>query len=183
MVPEAKVEGGVPQTQGWFVVNAEESRWLYNELGWYAGFEGRDEAAFDELGLNLNVLHPGMPMAMYHEEPGQEAFLVLRGECLLIVEGEERPLKTWDFFHCPPLTKHVILGAGDAPALGARSRRPQGTGDLSRGSNRGPSRCGCRAGSRVARRSLRGVLEAQRGAAAGALVRDQGQRLDDRAAI
>jgi uncharacterized cupin superfamily protein len=117
VVPEAKIEGGVPQTQGWFVVNAQESRWLYNELGWYAGFEGKDEAAFGELGINLNVLHPGMPMAMYHEEPGQEAFLVLRGECLLIVEGEERPLKPWDFFHCPPLTKHVILGAGDSPAL------------------------------------------------------------------
>jgi uncharacterized cupin superfamily protein len=117
VVPEAKVEGGVPQTQGWFVVNAQDTRWLYNELGWYAGFEGRDKAAFDELGINLNVLHPGMPMAMYHEEPGQEAFLVLRGECLLIIEGEERPLKAWDFVHCPPLTKHVILGAGDAPAL------------------------------------------------------------------
>jgi uncharacterized cupin superfamily protein len=117
VVPEAKVEGGVPQTQGWFVVNAQDTRWLYNELGWYAGFEGRDKAAFDELGINLNVLHPGVPMAMYHEEPGQEAFLVLRGECLLIIEGEERPLKAWDFVHCPPLTKHVILGAGDAPAL------------------------------------------------------------------
>ena len=56
-------------------------------------------------------------MAMYHEEPGQEDSLVLRGECLLIVEGEERPLKAWDFVHCPPRTKHVILGAGDEPAL------------------------------------------------------------------
>jgi uncharacterized cupin superfamily protein len=56
-------------------------------------------------------------MAMYHEEPGQEDFLVLRGECLLIVEGEERPLKQWDFVHCPPRTKHVIVGAGHAPAL------------------------------------------------------------------
>ena len=117
MVPEAKLEEGVPQTEGWFVVNAREARWLYNEMGWYSGFEGQGEAAFDQLGINLNVLHPGMPMAMYHEEPGQEAFLVLRGECLLIVEGEERPLKAWDFVHCPPLTKHVILGAGDAPAL------------------------------------------------------------------
>lgn len=117
MVPEAKLEGGVPQTQGWFVVNAQETRWQYNEMGWYSGFEGKDEAGFEELGINLNVLHPGSPMAMYHEEPGQEAFLVLRGECLLIVEGQERPLKAWDFFHCPPLTQHVILGAGDEPAL------------------------------------------------------------------
>jgi hypothetical protein len=56
-------------------------------------------------------------MAMYHEEPGQEDFLVLRGECLLIVEGEERPLAPWDFAHCPPRTKHVIVGAGTEPAL------------------------------------------------------------------
>lgn len=117
MVPEAKLEGGVPQTPGWFVVSAQETRWLYNEMGWYDGFEGKGEAAFQELGINLNVLHPGLPMAMYHEEPGQEAFLVLRGECLLIVEGQERPLKAWDFFYCPPMTKHVILGAGDGPAL------------------------------------------------------------------
>ena len=63
------------------------------------------------------MLSPGKPMAMYHEEPGQESFLVLRGECLLIVEGEERPLRAWDFFHCPSHTKHVIVGTGDEPAL------------------------------------------------------------------
>jgi uncharacterized cupin superfamily protein len=124
VVPEAKLEEGVPQAQGWFVVNAREARWLYNEMGWYIGFEGKGEAAFDQLGINLNVLHPGMPMAMYHEEPGQEAFLVLRGECLLIVEGEERPLKAWDFVHCPAWTEHVLVGAGSGPcvvvAVGAR---------------------------------------------------------------
>ena len=117
VVSEAKLANGVPQSAGWFVVNARDGRWLHNELGDYCGFEGKDEAAFEQLGINLNVLPPGMPMAMYHEEPGQEDFLVLRGECLLIVEGEERPLKAWDFVHCPPRTKHVILGAGDEPAL------------------------------------------------------------------
>lgn len=117
MVPEAELDGGVPKTAGWFVVNAREARWLHNEMGAYCGFEGKDDAGFPELGINLNVLQPGVPMAMYHEEPGQEAFLVLRGECLLIVEGQERPLRTWDFVHCPPTTKHVILGAGEGPAL------------------------------------------------------------------
>jgi uncharacterized cupin superfamily protein len=117
VVPEAKVVDGVPQSAGWFVVNARDARWLHNELGGYCGFEGRDDAAFADLGFNLNVLPPGMPMAMYHEEPGQEGFLVLRGECILMVEGQERPLRAWDFFHCPPRTKHVILGAGDEPAL------------------------------------------------------------------
>jgi uncharacterized cupin superfamily protein len=117
MVPEAKLENGVPQSEGWFVVNARDSRWLHNELGAYCSFEGKGEAAFEQLGINLNVVPPGMPMAMYHEEPGQEAFLVLRGECLLVVESQERPLKAWDFVHCPPRTKHVIVGAGEAPAL------------------------------------------------------------------
>jgi uncharacterized cupin superfamily protein len=117
MVPEAKLERGVPQDKGWFVVNALDSRWWHNELGAYCGFEGKGEAAFDQVGININVLPPGMPMAMYHEEPGQEDFLVLKGECLLIVEGKKRPLKAWDFVHCPPLTKHVIVGAGDGPSL------------------------------------------------------------------
>jgi uncharacterized cupin superfamily protein len=117
MVPEAKLENGVPQGEGWFVVNAHDSRWLHNELGAYCPFEGKDDAAFDQVGINLNVLPPGMPMAMYHEEPGQEDFLVLRGECLLIVEGQERRLKAWDFIHCPPRTKHVIVGAGESPAV------------------------------------------------------------------
>jgi len=120
VVPEAKLENGVPQSAGWFVVNARESRWLRNGLGpgdAYCGFEGEDKAPFDELGINLIVLPPDTPMAMYHEEPGQEDFLVLRGECLLIVEGVERPLGPWDFFHCPPRTKHVIVGAGTEPAL------------------------------------------------------------------
>ncbi len=124
VVPEAKLENGVPQGKGWFVVNARDSRWSHNELGAYCGFEGQDDAAFDQLGVNLNVLPPGKPMAMYHEEPGQEDFLVLHGECVLIVEGEERPLRQWDFVHCPPQTKHVIVGSGTEPtivlAVGAR---------------------------------------------------------------
>ncbi|MDX6369439.1 MAG: hypothetical protein QOG93_941 [Gaiellaceae bacterium] len=118
MIPEAKLEGGVPQSAGWFVVNARETQWWHNELGAYCGFEGKDDdAVFEQLGINLNVLPAGMPMAMYHEEAGQENFLVLRGECLLIVEGEERPLRAWDFVHCPPETKHVIVGASVEPAF------------------------------------------------------------------
>lgn len=129
MVREARLEGGVPQDEGWFVVNARDARWQHNELGAYCNFEGRreDGAGFAELGINLNVLPPGKPMAMYHEEPGQENFLVLRGEGLLIVEGQERALRAWDFVHCPPRTKHVIVGAGPEGALvlavGARKGR------------------------------------------------------------
>jgi uncharacterized cupin superfamily protein len=126
VIPEARLEDGVPQTRGWFVVNARDAGWSHNELGAYCSFEGR-EARFAELGINLNVLPPGRPMAMYHEEEGEEAFLVLRGECLLVVEGQERPLRQWDFVFCPPWTKHVIVGAGNEPALvlaaGARGKR------------------------------------------------------------
>jgi uncharacterized cupin superfamily protein len=100
----------------WFVVNARDARWVWNEMGGYCNFEDGD-VRFEQVGINLNALHPGVPMAMYHEEPGQEDFLVLKGEALLIVEGQERPLKAWDFVHCPPHTKHVILGADDGPSL------------------------------------------------------------------
>jgi uncharacterized cupin superfamily protein len=71
------------------------------------------------------VLGPGEPMSMYHWEADQEDFLLLSGEALLIVEGEERLLQAWDFVHCPAGTKHTIVGAGDAPcvvvAVGARA--------------------------------------------------------------
>jgi uncharacterized cupin superfamily protein len=117
VVPEAKLESGVPQSAGWFVVNARDARWSHNELGAYCPFEGDEGGRFEQLGINLNVLPPGEPMAMYHEEPGQEDFLVLSGECVLIVEGQERRLQKWDFVHCPPRTKHVIVGAGGGPAL------------------------------------------------------------------
>ncbi len=100
----------------WFVRNAREARWLANELGSFCNFED-DDARFPELGVNLNVVEPGRPMCLYHREPHQEGFLVLRGECLLIVEGEDVPLRQWDYFHCPPDVAHVIVGAGDTPSL------------------------------------------------------------------
>jgi len=114
---EARLEDGVPQTAGWFVVNARDTRWLHDDLRSRARFGGEGEAHFDDLGFSLNLVEPGCPMALYHHEAGQEDFLVLRGECLLIVEGEERPLRAFDFVHCPPRTPHTIVGAGDAPAL------------------------------------------------------------------
>lgn len=100
----------------WFVVNARETGWMDTTMGKYCSFED-DWERFRQMGFNLNVLAPGEPMAMYHREAGQEAFLVLDGECTLIVEGEERPLRRWDFFHCPPNVAHTIVGAGELPAL------------------------------------------------------------------
>ena len=129
MVPESQLErtehGLVPNGEGWFVLNAREARWRASEgRGAYCTFEGEPE--FSQLGIHLVSLAPGEPIAMYHWEADQEDFLVLSGEALLIVEGEERALAQWDFVHCPAGTKHVIVGAGDTPclvlAVGARDR-------------------------------------------------------------
>ena len=133
MVPESPLEstkfGLRPGGQGWFIVNARDMRWRdTGGLGAFCDFEGKRR--FRGLGINLNVLQPGQPMGMYHRENAQEDFLVLAGECLLIVDGLERELKTWDFFHSPPQTEHIIVGAGDGPAVvlavGARGRRRKG---------------------------------------------------------
>ena len=93
------------------------------------------EGYFSQLGISLRLLRPVEPMAMYHWETDQEDFLVLPGDALLVVEGEERPLRQWDFVHCPAGTQHVIVGAGDGPwivfGVGAREhhtvRLPDGT--------------------------------------------------------
>ncbi len=116
-VPEAPLEptpnGLVPEGEGWFVLNAQGARWWHREgRGAYCGFE-RGEPYWAELGFALYVLAPGEPMSMYHRENAQEDFLLLSGECLLIVEEEERPLNAWDFAHCPAGTNHTIVGAGD----------------------------------------------------------------------
>jgi uncharacterized cupin superfamily protein len=127
--PEPTEHGLVPKEEGWFVLNVREARWRYAEgRGAYCDLEG--DLDFPQLGIGLFVLGPDEPMAMYHWETDQEDFLVLAGDALLIVEGEERPLRQWDFVHCPPETKHVIVGAGDAPcvvlAVGARGVRSRG---------------------------------------------------------
>jgi len=96
----------------WFVANVRELRWQENELGATCEFDKHRER-FGEFGINLTVLQPGQAMTMYHREGYQEGFLVLRGECLLLVEDHEIPLKQWDYFHCPRDVPHAILGAGD----------------------------------------------------------------------
>jgi len=111
-----KEAGLVPEGEGWFVVNAREARWWRHEaFGAATTFENEEDAPFKEFGINIQILAPGEPNCMYHAENGQEDFLVLSGEGLLVIDGEERPLKQWDFVHCPPWTRHVFVGAGDGP--------------------------------------------------------------------
>ena len=109
----------------WFVRNVREMQW------WDRGPRGfvtqlvEDDKA--QVGVNLFVLGPGEPMAMYHWEADQEGFLVLSGEALLIVEDEEHPLRQWDYFHKPARVSHTIVGAGSGPsailAIGAREHQ------------------------------------------------------------
>jgi uncharacterized cupin superfamily protein len=133
MVPESKLEktehGLVPKGEGWFVLGMGDAVWRHVDGRGAVcvvldDFEG--ERQVEQLGVNAFVLGPGEPMAMYHWEADQEDFLVVSGEAVLIIEGEERQLRAWDFVHCPPNTKHVIVGAGSSPclviAVGARER-------------------------------------------------------------
>jgi uncharacterized cupin superfamily protein len=125
---EQRESGLGPATEGWFVLNVADAAWWARDgLGSTCAFE-TPEVPFPSFGLNLRVLAPGEPASRYHREAAQEDFLVLHGECVLLIEGEERRLRAWDFVHCPPETEHVFVGAGDGPCVvlmvGSRPARP-----------------------------------------------------------
>jgi quercetin dioxygenase-like cupin family protein len=129
---EARLEdvgsGLAPVTSGWFVVNARDAAWVTNEgFGARCLFEADVPALrerpdleaqrFSQLGIKLAVIEPGKPTGLYHADSAQEDFLVLRGECVARIEGEERRMRQWDFLHCAPGTHHGFVGAGDGPCL------------------------------------------------------------------
>jgi uncharacterized cupin superfamily protein len=147
MVEEARLEeldsGRAPVSDGWFVVNVRDAAWLTNEaFGARCVFEGDRPVLrrrpdlpvhkFADVGFTLQVIRPGQPSTMYHAETNQEDFLVLAGECLLLVEGEERRLRTWDFVHCPGGPDHIFVGAGTGPCVlfmvGSREGWPENEG-------------------------------------------------------
>jgi uncharacterized cupin superfamily protein len=108
--------GLVPEGAGWYVVNAREAPWHSTQgaLATFCHFEG--DVGFTQLGINISVVPPGRPMCMYHYEVEQEDFLVLAGDGVVVVEGQERSIRAWDFFHCPANTNHVVV-AGDEPMV------------------------------------------------------------------
>lgn len=121
-VNEARLEdagsGLAPVTEGWFVVNMRDAEWFSSKTRgsacWFANEYGERPIEFPQFGINVTVLEPGQS-SVYHAEANQEAFLVLAGECRLLVEGQERLLRPWDFFHSPAWTEHAFVGAGDRP--------------------------------------------------------------------
>jgi quercetin dioxygenase-like cupin family protein len=129
MPDEAKLErtetGLVPAGDGWFVVNLADIGWeRVDRGGTWCSFEA-PSARSPLLGIGVHVLWPGETPGFYHAESNQEGFLVLSGECIAIVEGEERRMGPWDYLHCPPGTAHITIGAGDGPCalvmVGTRS--------------------------------------------------------------
>jgi uncharacterized cupin superfamily protein len=136
-VLRAQLEGAgsglAPVTEGWFVVNVRDAEWWFSERRCArCAFEseyGDPPVEFAQFGINVTVLEPGQT-GLYHAESNQESFLVLSGECTLLVEGEERRLRLWDFFHSAPWTEHAFVGAGKGPCVilmvGSRSG-PGGT--------------------------------------------------------
>ncbi len=97
------------------VVNLADARALsHSRRATILDFEPEEEP-WPDTGVNVQIMQPGQPNCRYHSEPVQEDFLVLRGECIAILDGEERHLRQWDLLHCPAGVEHVFVGVGDGP--------------------------------------------------------------------
>ena len=120
-MPEARLEdsgsGLAPASDGWFIVNVREAEWWVSETFGSGTVFQSESVDFPQLGINISVLEPGTPKSLYHSEGVQEDFLVLSGECALLIDGEERHLDAWDFVHAPAGTEHVFVGAGEEPCV------------------------------------------------------------------
>jgi uncharacterized cupin superfamily protein len=132
VIPEARLErvasGLAPVTPGWFVVNAADAAWVNNDCwGGVCIFESDDyvlrgrpdltEYVKPNAGFTIRVVPAGQPSGLYHAESVDENFLILMGECMLIIEDRERQLRTWDFVHCPPMTAHTFVASEAGPCV------------------------------------------------------------------
>ncbi|MEA2126301.1 MAG: hypothetical protein QOI80_3083 [Solirubrobacteraceae bacterium] len=98
-----------------FIINTADAQALsHSRRATIIQFES-ERRSWPDIGVNIQIMEPGQPNCRYHSEPVQEDFLVLHGECIVIIDGEERPMAQWDFLHCPAGVPHVFVGAGDGP--------------------------------------------------------------------
>jgi quercetin dioxygenase-like cupin family protein len=122
-VHEARIdetgEGRLPAGEGWFILNLGEMAWeTVPGFGVWRGFDWPGAPGEGPgVGVHIHVLQPGETNGYYHAEAAQEGFIVLSGECLAVVEGQERPMRQWDYLHSPPGTAHITVGAGDGPCV------------------------------------------------------------------
>jgi uncharacterized cupin superfamily protein len=119
--------GLIPKGEGWFIVNSAEAAGLHTDTyGEGVRFEGSER--FPGFGINIRLLQPGQPASVYHREDVAEAFVVLSGECVAVIEDEERTMRKGDFLYTPPGTAHVIVGSGAGPStvLMAGAREAEG---------------------------------------------------------
>ena len=126
---EESEAGAVPADDGWFILSLADIAWeSVPGGGTWCSFESRASRS-PLLGIGVHILPPGEAPGFYHAESNQEGFLVLSGECIAIVEGQERRMKQWDYLHCPPGTPHITIGAGDGPCaiLMVGTRSPDST--------------------------------------------------------
>lgn len=116
---EARIDktevGLVPADEGWFILNLSEIAWETAQGGGTWCVLEAEAAPSPRLGIGVHVLAPGETPGFYHAESEQEGFLVLSGECIAVVEGQERRMRQWDYLHCPPGTEHITIGAGEEP--------------------------------------------------------------------
>jgi quercetin dioxygenase-like cupin family protein len=109
-------EGQMPARDGWFILNLGEMAWEGAAgFGVWCDFDDPETDPSQRVGVHVHVLQPGEANGYYHAEEAQEGFLVLSGECIAVVEGEERRMRQWDYLHSPPGTEHITVGAGDEP--------------------------------------------------------------------
>jgi uncharacterized cupin superfamily protein len=121
-----KTDAGLqPVSDGWFVVNVADTLGETRQQGSVTASFETEQISFPHFGMNVCVLEDGVPNCLYHRESHQEAFLVLDGEPRLLVEGEERQLKKWDFFYCAPGTTHVFVGPGVVLMAGNRDGKEE----------------------------------------------------------
>jgi len=114
---EETPEGRVARDGGWFILNIGEMAWkTVRGFGTWCSFDSRTKDPDEPgIGVHVHVLMPGEANGYYHAEEAQEGFLVLSGECIAVVEGQERLMRQWDYLHSPPGTAHITAGAGAAP--------------------------------------------------------------------
>ncbi|HET6509666.1 MAG TPA: cupin domain-containing protein [Baekduia sp.] len=112
--PLAQTDAGLrPEGEGWFILNVADAAWQTDDNGGTGTWSllEPDDGRFGQFGIGVHVLPPGEAPGLYHWESDQEGFLVLSGACVAIVEGQERPMRRWDYLHCPPGTRHILVGA------------------------------------------------------------------------